>query len=134
MFLFFLLIFAPPLIFADQPSHHPVLDILNGPHYSKDIRPLPITPNNPTESNSTGNATVIKVNISVKKIDRIDELKMEFAAQLVFRQMWQDQRLMYNGTQSDYFTLIDDVAEKICKHFTMKKCYPITNIIIFFVL
>ncbi|XP_021968454.1 glutamate-gated chloride channel [Folsomia candida] len=125
MFLFFLLIFAPPLIFADQPSHHPVLDILNGPHYSKDIRPLPITPNNPTESNSTGNATVIKVNISVKKIDRIDELKMEFAAQLVFRQMWQDQRLMYNGSPDLFFT--NEGASSIHNTFklnTFKRVYP----------
>lgn len=70
------------MIFANLPlSNHPVLDILNGPDYSKDVRPLP----NETESKILGNnATLVKVNIAIRKIYRIDDLKMEFVAQLTF--------------------------------------------------
>ncbi|OXA42192.1 Glutamate-gated chloride channel [Folsomia candida] len=106
-----LLIFTIPLIFANLPlSNHPVLDVLNGPDYSKDVRPLP----NETESKILGNnATLVKVNIAIRKIYRIDDLKMEFVAQLTFRQTWQDHRLRFEGSSPGEYITLNEMGDKI---------------------
>lgn len=116
-------------------AHKTLFDIINGDKYSRDIRPFPLEPDG-----QHGNATVIKVNIiillcniiiayhhyhlrgmkvniSIRQIDRIDDLRMEISTQLTFRQLWSDPRLEFhaNDTNLEYITLNDAMADKICK-------------------
>jgi hypothetical protein len=113
----FLIIISNLFLIASSSSipdtHQTVFNILTGVNYSKDVRPLP------TNSNlgKYGNATTVKVNIFIRKIVQIDDIKMQITLQLAFRQMWMDKRLEYqnNETSFEYVTLNEAMADKICK-------------------
>ncbi len=57
------------------------------------------------------------MNIFIRKIVQIDDIKMQITLQLAFRQMWMDKRLEYqnNETSFEYVTLNEAMADKICK-------------------
>jgi hypothetical protein len=53
----------------------------------------------------------------IRKIDEIDDIKMQMTLQLLFRQTWMDPRLQYQNNEPsfEYITLNEAMADKICK-------------------
>lgn len=62
-------------------------DILSEKTYDPRIRPSAL--------NSSDGPTFIKVNLMIRSIDKIDDVKMEFSVQITFRQKWFDDRLQF---------------------------------------
>ena len=50
--------------------------------------------------NSSDGPTNIKVNLMLRSIDKIDDVKMEFSTQITFRQQWYDDRLRFRDKVS----------------------------------
>lgn len=69
--------------------------------YDSRIRPMGI--------NNTDGPALVRVNIYIRSIGKIDDVTMEYAVQLTFRQQWRDERLQYDdlGGQIRYLTLTD---------------------------
>ncbi|XP_049829945.1 glutamate-gated chloride channel-like [Schistocerca gregaria] len=63
----------------------------------------------PPGYNGTESPTVVRVNIFVRSISRIDDQHMEYDAQLTFREQWRDDRLKFDdfGGKIKYLTLTD---------------------------
>ncbi|XP_017104500.2 glutamate-gated chloride channel isoform X4 [Drosophila bipectinata] len=80
-----------------------VLDqILGAGKYDARIRPSGI--------NGTANlATIVKVNMYLRSISKIDDYKMEYSVQLTFREQWTDERLKFDDIQGrlKYLTLTE---------------------------
>lgn len=79
-----------------------VLDDILGKGYDKRIRP--------SGKNDTDGPATINVNIYLRTISRIDDVKMEYSVQVTFREQWNDERLRYHDdTQGrlKYLTLTD---------------------------
>ncbi|XP_047996073.1 glutamate-gated chloride channel isoform X4 [Leguminivora glycinivorella] len=78
-----------------------ILDQILGPgRYDARIRPSGI--------NGTGPA-VVNINIFVRTITTISDIKMEYSVQLTFREQWLDERLKFNnlGGRLKYLTLTE---------------------------
>ncbi|KAG8178491.1 hypothetical protein JTE90_023420, partial [Oedothorax gibbosus] len=58
---------------------------------------------------------LVRVNIYIRSISEIDDVRMEYSVQLTFREQWRDERLQFDdmGGQVRYLTLTD--PEKIWK-------------------
>nr|XP_042898845.1 glutamate-gated chloride channel-like isoform X2 [Parasteatoda tepidariorum] len=86
-----------------------ILDSIIGPgRYDSRIRPL--GPNN-----STNGPAVVRVNMFIRSISKIDDVKMEYSVQMTLREQWKDERMQFddmNG-QVRYLTLTD--PDKIWK-------------------
>jgi len=79
-----------------------VLDSILGKGYDKRIRP--------SGQNVTDGPALIRVNIYLRNIHRIDDVKMEYSVQVTFREQWNDERLRYvDSTKGklNYLTLTD---------------------------
>ncbi|XP_023317680.1 glutamate-gated chloride channel isoform X3 [Trichogramma pretiosum] len=79
-----------------------VLDDILGPSsYDARIRP--------SGENGTDGAAVVRVNIFVRSISKIDDVTMEYSVQLTFREQWIDERLKFDdvGGKLKYLTLTD---------------------------
>ncbi|XP_013147360.1 PREDICTED: glutamate-gated chloride channel isoform X1 [Papilio polytes] len=80
-----------------------ILDQILGPgRYDARIRPSGI--------NGTGDApTLVRVNMFLRSISKIDDYKMEYSVQLTFREQWLDERLKFNnlGGRLKYLTLTE---------------------------
>ncbi|XP_045779485.1 glutamate-gated chloride channel isoform X7 [Maniola jurtina] len=80
-----------------------ILDQILGPgRYDARIRPSGI--------NGTGEApTLVRVNLYLRSISKIDDYKMEYSVQLTFREQWLDERLKFNnlGGRLKYLTLTE---------------------------
>nr|XP_040570870.1 LOW QUALITY PROTEIN: glutamate-gated chloride channel-like [Lepeophtheirus salmonis] len=79
-----------------------VLDSILGTGYDKRIRP--------SGKNDTDGPATINVNIYLRTISRIDDVKMEYSVQVTFREQWNDERLRYyDDTHGHlkYLTLTD---------------------------
>ncbi|XP_039283162.1 glutamate-gated chloride channel isoform X4 [Nilaparvata lugens] len=79
-----------------------VLDQILGPSsYDARIRPSGV--------NQTGKHTIVRVNIFLRSISKIDDYKMEYSVQLTFREQWLDERLKFNdfGGKIKYLTLTE---------------------------
>ncbi|KAJ0172049.1 hypothetical protein K1T71_012022 [Dendrolimus kikuchii] len=80
-----------------------ILDQILGPgRYDARIRPSGI--------NGTGDApTLVRVNMYLRSISKIDDYKMEYSVQLTFREQWLDERLKFNnlGGRLKYLTLTE---------------------------
>ncbi|XP_021920383.1 glutamate-gated chloride channel isoform X3 [Zootermopsis nevadensis] len=79
-----------------------VLDQILGPgRYDARIRPSGI--------NGTDGAAIVRVNLFVRSIATISDIKMEYSVQLTFREQWIDERLKFNdfGGKIKYLTLTD---------------------------
>ncbi|NP_001171233.1 glutamate-gated chloride channel isoform X4 [Nasonia vitripennis] len=79
-----------------------VLDNILGPgSYDARIRP--------SGENGTDGPAVVRVNIFVRSISKIDDVTMEYSVQLTFREQWVDERLRFNdfGGKLKYLTLTD---------------------------
>ncbi|XP_061379707.1 glutamate-gated chloride channel isoform X5 [Danaus plexippus] len=80
-----------------------ILDQILGPgRYDARIRPSGI--------NGTGDApTLVRVNLYLRSISKIDDYKMEYSVQLTFREQWLDERLKFNnlGDRLKYLTLTE---------------------------
>jgi len=79
-----------------------VLDSILGKGYDKRIRP--------SGRNITDGPAIIHVNIYLRNIHRIDDVKMEYSVQVTFREQWNDERLRYvDSTKGklNYLTLTD---------------------------
>ncbi|KAH9369300.1 hypothetical protein HPB48_012376 [Haemaphysalis longicornis] len=52
---------------------------------------------------------VVRVNIYLRSISKIDDLSMEYTVQMTFREQWRDERLQYDdlGGQVRYLTLTE---------------------------
>ncbi|XP_049808897.1 glutamate-gated chloride channel isoform X5 [Schistocerca nitens] len=80
-----------------------VLDQILGPgRYDARIRPSGI-------NGTADNPTIVKVNIFLRSISKIDDYKMEYSVQLTFREQWMDERLKFNDFKGKikYLTLTD---------------------------
>ncbi|GLV43075.1 GluClalpha [Carabus blaptoides fortunei] len=83
-----------------------VLDKILGPgHYDARIRPSGI--------NGTDGPAIVRVNIFVRSISKIDDVTMEYSVQFTFREQWLDERLKFNdfGGRLKYLTLTE--AKKV---------------------
>lgn len=79
-----------------------VLDSILGQGYDKRIRP--------SGRNETDGPAIINVNIYLRTISRIDDVKMEYSVQVTFREQWNDERLRYYDETKGrlkYLTLTD---------------------------
>jgi len=79
-----------------------VLDSILGKGYDQRIRP--------SGRNDTDGPAIINVNIYLRTISRIDDVKMEYSVQVTFREQWNDERLRYfDDTHGHlkYLTLTD---------------------------
>ncbi|KAL0270035.1 UNVERIFIED_CONTAM: hypothetical protein PYX00_007579 [Menopon gallinae] len=79
-----------------------VLDQILGPgRYDARIRPSGI--------NGTDGPAIVRVNLFVRSIATISDIKMEYSVQLTFREQWMDERLKFNdfGGRIKYLTLTD---------------------------
>ncbi|XP_049885664.1 glutamate-gated chloride channel isoform X4 [Pectinophora gossypiella] len=80
-----------------------ILDQILGPgRYDARIRPSGI--------NGTGDSpTLVRVNLYLRSISKIDDYKMEYSVQLTFREQWLDERLKFNnlGGRLKYLTLTE---------------------------
>ncbi|NP_001071277.1 glutamate-gated chloride channel isoform X4 [Apis laboriosa] len=63
----------------------------------------------PSGENATDGPAVVRVNIFVRSISKIDDVTMEYSVQLTFREQWLDERLRFNdfGGRLKYLTLTD---------------------------
>jgi len=50
----------------------------------------------PSSLNSSDGPTNIQVNLMIRSVDKIDDVKMEFSVQITFRQKWFDDRLQFS--------------------------------------
>lgn len=85
-----------------------ILDSIIGPgRYDSRIRPHGI--------NNTDGPALVRVNIYIRSISEIDDVRMEYSVQLTFREQWRDERMQFDdmGGQVRYLTLTD--PEKIWK-------------------
>lgn len=79
-----------------------VLDQILGPSsYDARIRPSGI--------NGTDGPAIVRVNLFVRSIATISDIKMEYSVQLTFREQWLDERLKFNnfGGKIKYLTLTE---------------------------
>ncbi|XP_045482290.1 glutamate-gated chloride channel isoform X4 [Harmonia axyridis] len=79
-----------------------VLDQILGPgRYDARIRPA--------GANGTDGPAIVRVNLFVRSIATISDIKMEYSVQLTFREQWQDERLKFNdfGGRLKYLTLTE---------------------------
>ncbi|XP_014597854.1 PREDICTED: glutamate-gated chloride channel isoform X2 [Polistes canadensis] len=79
-----------------------VLDNILGPgRYDARIRP--------SGENGTDGPAVVRVNIFVRSISKIDDVTMEYSVQLTFREQWIDERLKFNDFKDrlKYLTLTE---------------------------
>ncbi|XP_017765518.1 PREDICTED: glutamate-gated chloride channel isoform X2 [Eufriesea mexicana] len=79
-----------------------VLDKILGPgRYDARIRP--------NGENVTDGPAIVRVNLFVRSIATISDIKMEYSVQLTFREQWLDERLEFNdfGGRLKYLTLTD---------------------------
>ncbi|XP_076182504.1 glycine receptor alpha 1 isoform X1 [Ptiloglossa arizonensis] len=79
-----------------------VLDDILGPgRYDARIRP--------SGENATDGPAVVRVNIFVRSISKIDDVTMEYSVQLTFREQWKDERLEFDDLKGrlKYLTLTD---------------------------
>ncbi|XP_054083827.1 glutamate-gated chloride channel isoform X10 [Zeugodacus cucurbitae] len=79
-----------------------VLDqILGAGKYDARIRPSGI--------NGTDGPAVVRVNIYIRSISKIDDVTMEYSVQLTFREQWTDERLKFDDIQGrlKYLTLTE---------------------------
>ncbi|XP_066247585.1 glutamate-gated chloride channel isoform X4 [Euwallacea similis] len=79
-----------------------VLDQILGPgRYDARIRPSGV--------NGTDGPAVVRVNIFVRSISKIDDVTMEYSVQLTFREQWMDERLKFNDLHGrlKYLTLTE---------------------------
>ncbi|OQR71897.1 glutamate-gated chloride channel-like, partial [Tropilaelaps mercedesae] len=79
-----------------------ILDSIIGlGRYDSRIRPMGI--------NNTDGPALVRVNIYIRSIGKIDDVTMEYTVQLTFRQQWRDERLQYDDLsgQIRYLTLTD---------------------------
>ncbi|XP_072933134.1 glutamate-gated chloride channel isoform X9 [Epargyreus clarus] len=101
---FFLAIFAQGLQakinFREKEKQ--ILDQILGPgRYDARIRPSGI--------NGTDGPAVVNINLFVRSITTISDIKMEYSVQLTFREQWLDERLKFNnqGGRLKYLTLTE---------------------------
>jgi len=87
-----------------------ILDEILGNHYDNRIRPSGA---NATSTLNDG-ACHVRVNIFVRSISRIDDVTMEYATQITFREEWTDDRLKYNKNSGIRFLTLTE-PEKIWK-------------------
>nr|XP_023018980.1 glutamate-gated chloride channel isoform X2 [Leptinotarsa decemlineata] len=79
-----------------------VLDQILGPgRYDARIRPSGV--------NGTDGPAIVQVNLFVRSIATISDIKMEYSVQLTFREQWLDERLKFNdfGGKLKYLTLTE---------------------------
>ncbi|XP_041982653.1 glutamate-gated chloride channel isoform X3 [Aricia agestis] len=79
-----------------------ILDQILGPgRYDARIRPSGI--------NGTDGPAVVNINLFVRSITTISDIKMEYSVQLTFREQWLDERLKFNnlGGRLKYLTLTE---------------------------
>ncbi|XP_039283160.1 glutamate-gated chloride channel isoform X2 [Nilaparvata lugens] len=79
-----------------------VLDQILGPSsYDARIRPSGV--------NQTDGPAIVRVNLFVRSIATISDIKMEYSVQLTFREQWLDERLKFNdfGGKIKYLTLTE---------------------------
>lgn len=79
-----------------------ILDSIIGQgRYDCRIRPMGI--------NNTDGPALVRVNIYIRSIGRIDDVTMEYTVQMTFREQWRDERLQYDdlGGQVRYLTLTE---------------------------
>ncbi|XP_029052723.1 glycine receptor alpha 1 isoform X4 [Osmia lignaria lignaria] len=79
-----------------------VLDTILGPgRYDARIRP--------SGENATDGPAIVRVNLFVRSIATISDIKMEYSVQLTFREQWLDERLRFVDTTGrlKYLTLTD---------------------------
>ncbi|XP_064471015.1 glutamate-gated chloride channel-like isoform X3 [Ornithodoros turicata] len=79
-----------------------ILDSIIGQgRYDCRIRPMGI--------NNTDGPALVRVNIYIRSISRIDDVTMEYTVQMTFREQWRDERLQYDdlGGQVRYLTLTE---------------------------
>ncbi|CAK9801316.1 Glutamate-gated chloride channel [Anthophora plagiata] len=79
-----------------------VLDDILGPgRYDARIRP--------SGENATDGPAIVRVNLFVRSIATISDIKMEYSVQLTFREQWLDERLRFNDFEGrlKYLTLTD---------------------------
>ncbi|XP_067133557.1 glutamate-gated chloride channel-like [Centruroides vittatus] len=85
-----------------------ILDSIIGPgRYDSRIRPLGV--------NNTDGPCIVRVNVYIRSISKIDDLNMEYTVQLTLREQWADERMHFNdyNGQIRYLTLTD--PDKIWK-------------------
>ncbi|XP_006616221.1 glutamate-gated chloride channel isoform X5 [Apis laboriosa] len=63
----------------------------------------------PSGENATDGPAIVRVNLFVRSIATISDIKMEYSVQLTFREQWLDERLRFNdfGGRLKYLTLTD---------------------------
>ncbi|XP_068916494.1 glutamate-gated chloride channel isoform X5 [Tenebrio molitor] len=63
----------------------------------------------PSGVNGTDGPAIVRVNIFVRSISKIDDVTMEYSVQLTFREQWLDERLKFNdfGGRLKYLTLTE---------------------------
>ncbi|KAF8778439.1 Glutamate-gated chloride channel like protein [Argiope bruennichi] len=113
----FVLVSVIAVLGAQRPGEKPnfralekrILDSIIGPgRYDSRIRPLGM-------NNATNGPAVVRVNMFIRSISKIDDVKMEYSVQMTLREQWRDERMQYddqNG-QVRYLTLTD--PDKIWK-------------------
>ncbi|XP_003702973.1 glycine receptor alpha 1 isoform X4 [Megachile rotundata] len=90
----------PPTNFREKEKQ--VLDNILGPgRYDARIRP--------SGENATDGPAIVRVNLFVRSIATISDIKMEYSVQLTFREQWLDERLRFDdfGGRLKYLTLTD---------------------------
>nr|WMV64442.1 glutamate-gated chloride channel subunit [Pardosa pseudoannulata] len=91
-----------------------ILDSIIGPgRYDSRIRPLGM--HNATSKTPSDGPAVVHVNMFIRSISKIDDVKMEYSVQMTLREQWKDERMQFDdvGGKVRYLTLTD--PDKIWK-------------------
>ncbi|XP_060536948.1 glutamate-gated chloride channel isoform X3 [Cylas formicarius] len=91
---------SPKINFREKEKE--VLDQILGPgRYDARIRPSGV--------NGTDGPAIVRVNLFVRSITTISDIKMEYSVQLTFREQWLDERLKFNDFHGrlKYLTLTE---------------------------
>ncbi|KAG8182130.1 hypothetical protein JTE90_002623 [Oedothorax gibbosus] len=85
-----------------------ILDSIIGKNYDSRIRPTGM-------ENSTNGEAVVRVNMYIRSISKIDDVKMEYSVQMTLREQWRDERMRFDSQNGRirYLTLTD--PDKIWK-------------------
>lgn len=98
------------LLYESLESHQKVQAILKSDSYSNNIVPFPrdYTPNGAPPP-----PLVVSVNLALRDIEHIDDVKMELKLQVSLRQIWVDSRLQYSSSgDNDFITFNGDTPQK----------------------
>ncbi|KAK3890777.1 hypothetical protein Pcinc_005292, partial [Petrolisthes cinctipes] len=77
-----------------------IIDEIIGPgNYDKRIRPAGANDTGERE----GRSSIVHINIMIRNVQTISDVKMEYSIQITFREQWKDHRLTFDNIGGKYY-------------------------------